>query len=799
MKIFTNKSVVQKIIIALVLIILFNFCIPPQVNANIITDTFENIAGGLLKEFVHLIASICDVVMGLLNHVMFGTDEMINSVMIDNDQIDAPIFHTGSTASAPETIDVDNLDGLSLGDWKLPNLMYSPEAIFSNSVPALDVNFIRPNSYTDAYGEQAESAAQTLRGTISVWYNGFRNIAIVGLLSVLVYLGIRILLGSTAQDKAKYKERLKDWLIALCLIFVLHLIMSTILMLSSLVTSMVSADVNSGINITLSDGRGDFDTNYMGYIRFMAQSSSWGDATAYTIMYMALVIFTCMFTVTYLKRFLYMAFLTMIAPLVALSYPIDKIRDGKAQAFNMWFKEYVMHAIIQPIHLLLYYTLISSAIELAIDNVVYACVALAFLLPAEKFIKKMFGLESDTGASLGMIAGGSLAIQGVNSAINMIRGGKSNSNSNGGKNDNDDEDTLISRGKNIGYSSNPINTILGGQLPGGGLPGNNNPPPGGALPGNNNPPPGGALPGNNNPPPGGALPANNNPPPGGALPGNNNPPPGGALPGSNNPPPVIPQQRNNNPPQPPTQQPTRTTGERFKRGMSALGNRAIRGIANTVSPSNLAKAGKRTIKGIARTGVKVGGAALGATALGVVAAGAALATGDLSKGAGILAGGITAGAAIGGNIAQGATEKLELTGKSAYETFMNAAYTEDERKAKKQEKYDKQWKNDNKNYDYLINKGMRASDAKDYLKDQDTQRFLNAGITDINTIYNARKLGYGTDGAIARAELAKGLKDDFETDVVAQDAFRNSMMSKGLTTQQANQLIDDISKIKKKN
>ena len=78
----------------------------------------------------------------------------------------------------------------------------------------------------------------------------------------------------------------------------------------------------------------------------------------------------------------------MIAPLVALTYPIDKVGDGKAQAFNMWFKEYAMNAVIQPVHLVLYTALVTSAIDLAKDNVIYAVVAIAFLIPAEKFIKK---------------------------------------------------------------------------------------------------------------------------------------------------------------------------------------------------------------------------------------------------------------------------------------------------------------------------------------------------------------------------------------------------------------------------
>ena len=35
-----------------------------------------------------------------------------------------------------------------------------------------------------------------------------------------------------------------------------------------------------------------------------------------------------------------MAFLTLIAPFVALMYPLDKVKDGQAQTFNFWCREY---------------------------------------------------------------------------------------------------------------------------------------------------------------------------------------------------------------------------------------------------------------------------------------------------------------------------------------------------------------------------------------------------------------------------------------------------------------------------
>ena len=110
-----------------------------------------------------------------------------------------------------------------------------------------------------------------------------------------------------------------------------------------------------------------------------------------------------------------MAFLTMIAPLVALTYPIDKINDGQAQGFNKWLKEYLFNLLLQPLHLLLYTILVSSAYELASTNVIYALVAIGFLIPAEKLMRGFFGFEkaSTPGSMAGAVAGASLLNSGL--------------------------------------------------------------------------------------------------------------------------------------------------------------------------------------------------------------------------------------------------------------------------------------------------------------------------------------------------------------------------------------------------
>ena len=79
--------------------------------------------------------------------------------------------------------------------------------------------------------------------------------------------------------------------------------------------------------------------------------------------------------------------------------------DGKAQAFSMWLKEYVYNALIQPFHLIIYMIFVGSAMELAQVNAIYAIAAIAFILPAEKILKKMFGFDRAPLGTMGALTG----------------------------------------------------------------------------------------------------------------------------------------------------------------------------------------------------------------------------------------------------------------------------------------------------------------------------------------------------------------------------------------------------------
>lgn len=169
-----------------------------------------------------------------------------------------------------------------------------------------------------------------------------------------------------------------------------------------------------------------WQTNSLGTSRFYASYAREQDEhyAGYAIMFLVLVLFTIFFVFTYLKRVLYMAFLTLMAPLVALTYPIDKINDGKAQAFDMWLKEYIFNLLIQPMHLILYTILVTSAFELASKNILYSLVAIGFMIPAEKLLRKFFGFEkAQTPGMLGGAAGAALTMSALGRGLGRLAHG----------------------------------------------------------------------------------------------------------------------------------------------------------------------------------------------------------------------------------------------------------------------------------------------------------------------------------------------------------------------------------------
>ena len=316
------------------------------------------------------------------------------------------------------------------------------------------------------YKTSKQDMGAQLSSTISQWYVSIRNIALVAMMIVLLYIGIRMLLSTISSDKAKYRQMLQDWVMGLLLLFLMHYIMAFSVTLVQKLTDIVSSSIDNKayfavIPMSEDSSKADkfkdfideaglqdyyiddnknqtnrdsataviYPTNLMGALRIDVQLTTYGaEYVGKAICFLVLVLMTLFFIFTYLRRVLYMAFLTIIAPMVAVTYPIDKLNDGSAQGFTKWFREYIFNLLIQPMHLLLYYILITSAFDLAGENVIYSIVAIGFMIPAEKLLRSLFGFEkASTPGAFSGVAGGALAMAGINKLSHLGHGRGSSS------------------------------------------------------------------------------------------------------------------------------------------------------------------------------------------------------------------------------------------------------------------------------------------------------------------------------------------------------------------------------------
>ena len=439
MKIFTKKGITQKIILLIIIAILWNFVFPTFSRADV---------GGLLFDpIANLVMTIGDVVVSALQVFFYdGNIDVIGDAIFKDYTKIPEMTYTGSDTNKPVEIDASRLGNLwdIIGAvvtgrmYSIPTIQYSVDKIFAGKVPAFDINFINPNMYKEhGAGTDVHLAYQfNVNNTISKWYVSLRNLAIVILLSVLVYTGIRIVISSSADDKAKYKQRIFDWVVAMCLIFFMHYIMLFTMTIVDTLNGTIGDAVTS-IPVKISDGT-QFNTSLTGLVRLQAQYSDFSSKVTFMIFYIALVVYTVKFSWIYLKRLVTMMFLTIIAPLVAMTYPIDKMNDGKAQAFNAWLKEYIFTALLQPFHLIVYTVLVGSAIDVVKTNPLFAIMVIAFIGPAEKLLRKFFGFDkastpgtlSQAGAMFGGAAAWNMLKKGAGLIANKGSGGKSGSGGN---------------------------------------------------------------------------------------------------------------------------------------------------------------------------------------------------------------------------------------------------------------------------------------------------------------------------------------------------------------------------------
>lgn len=272
------------------------------------------------------------------------------------------------------------------------------QAVF-NEVGTFNINFFNfKNAYTIGTGaykktiDLTDTIVHSVKPTIAKFFVILRLIAIAISLLILIYVGIRMVLSTISSDKAKYKKMLLGWFESVILLFVMQYIISLMLSLGEMFGNIIY-DIRYILD---ANGEMGFEDSIIETMTsWMLGNSGW-NYVANSIPYWFLVFLQTKFFIFYFKRVVTVGFLILIAPLITITYPIDKIGDGKAQAFSVWFNELSMNIFIQPIHALIYLVFMYSAGEIAKYSIFVALLFLLALTKVEKMILYLFNLKNVT-------------------------------------------------------------------------------------------------------------------------------------------------------------------------------------------------------------------------------------------------------------------------------------------------------------------------------------------------------------------------------------------------------------------
>lgn len=344
------KSILKKFIIIIVITaILMNFSLFQNVS---FAGTFEDTMKGLLGSFVGLIT-------WFIRLPAVGVAFVMNML----------------------TADIAYLDKATAGNVVKQTI--TPYDIFFNKVQLFDINFFD-------FSISQDLAVYTIRTSVAGWFTIMRLVAVSILLVILIYVGIRMALTTIAEDKARYKQMLVDWIVSLLLVFVLHFIV------------IFAVNVNNALVNAIGKAGGGNDAlgekiKEIG-LKGLGISTT---ALGATVVYCMIVWQTFSFVLTYITRTIKLAFLIIISPLITITYAIDKMGDGKSQALNAWLKEFLYTILMQPFHCIIYMTMVDLAFNLLIDpktsdglaECVLAILCIKFVKTAENIVKEIFNIK----------------------------------------------------------------------------------------------------------------------------------------------------------------------------------------------------------------------------------------------------------------------------------------------------------------------------------------------------------------------------------------------------------------------
>ena len=302
------------------------------------------------------------------------------------------------------------------------------DKIFFNNLPLTDIDIF---NFEQAAGStiSANNVLFKIRQNVAGWYYAIRNLCIALSFALLVYMGIRMAISSVADERAKYKKMLKDWAVSLALIFVLHYFMIFVITANNqLVAAFDKTRIDEEEIIAAELQLGEAKNIQDQVLEETMREKTLVKGMAYSLLYLMLVAMTLLFLILYIKRMVTLCILAMLAPIITVTYALDKAGDGKAQALGKWMSEFVFNILIQPFHCIIYMVFLQNIFYVIghtngiaqVGKIVVAVMLLGFVYKAEDIVKSIFGFKTSSLSSAAVL--GATAFSKVQSAASKGKG-----------------------------------------------------------------------------------------------------------------------------------------------------------------------------------------------------------------------------------------------------------------------------------------------------------------------------------------------------------------------------------------
>lgn len=274
------------------------------------------------------------------------------------------------SGSILDSVSSQNFDAVKINWFTIQNAVL-------NKISILDINFFNIKTNDSEF-------AKSLKRSVASWYQVTFLIAQIASLAVLIYIGIRMAISSTSEGQVTYKKMFKNWIVGFAMLFLLHYGMIIIVNANEFLISLIPSSLvenNMEINI-ISKTIAVLDT----------KESVWS-VILYVITYWIIVGFEFSFFMMYFKRLITVAFLIVIAPLITVTYSIDKADDGKAQAYTTWIRLFLGNVFMQAVQAFMYAVFIYSASAISEKAPIIAILFFLALTKGENVVNKLFNLN----------------------------------------------------------------------------------------------------------------------------------------------------------------------------------------------------------------------------------------------------------------------------------------------------------------------------------------------------------------------------------------------------------------------